>query len=669
MFSDIVGYASMMEKDDKNAFEILRESQRVQRRLIKKYRGKWLKEMGDGILASFSSVVDAVMCALSIQKATEESSIPLRIGIHQGEIIFEQKDVLGDGVNIASRIQNIISSNGIVISEKVYSDIKNKEGLEVEFLGEHTLKGVIKPIGIYQVTCSDDSLLDYSIDTGELVRPLSFGRTTIAVGIMVIALLAYALYYFLPKLTNPLSQHKNSILVLPFDNYTGSDTLDYYMAGMHSSLIGEIGKIGSLRVPSKTTANAYRGVEKSLPEIASELDVNYIIEPSVLCIGDSICLQVKLVSTYPEEKQLWVHDFYVERSQILNLYNNVSKEILNKINVSLTPQEERVLAESRTIDPIAYDLYMKGQVYNDHINKEGLDKAAQFFNLAIERDPEWAPPYARMASVVARQYQMGLIARSIAIQKQEEYLIKALELDPNSSDAHNQIAGTAEWVEWNWEKAEKEFLKSLELNPNNSSSHIFYAHLLTNLRRTDEALRHGKLAAELDPLNPITLVLYSRVLIEAGDCQAAHSQVEKALSIEPDHIYSYVKLGETSECTGDYEIAFEILKHINYALWEEYEVTASFEKIFHEHGWLAFQEELIKVNEEVYAKDIRLSEKKLADKYLTVKNYDKALDHYEKAFEIHDPNLPYISNKTTYNEMKDNPRYIELLKKMSLPVN
>lgn len=669
MFTDIVGYTTLMGSNEKSAFELLKKNRRIQWRLIKKYRGRWLKEMGDGILASFTSNIDAVMCAVSIQIAAQEMDIPLRIGIHQGDVIFEKKDVLGDGVNIASRIQGVINTNGIVISETVYNDIKNKEGIETEFLGAQTLKGVESPVGIYRVNCKDNSLLDYTIDTGELIRPLGFGRIPVILGIMIIGLLAYALYHFLPKITNPLSELGKSILVLPFDNFTGSDTLDYYVAGMHSSLITEIGKISALQVKSKTTANAYKNAEKSIPEIVSELDVNYIIEPSVLCLGDSICLQVKLVSTYPEEKQLWVQEFCVERSHILNLYNIVSKAISNEINVTLTPQEEVLLAEPRAVDPIAYDLYMKGQVYNDQVTKDALENAAQYFNLAIERDPGWAPPYAGLASVVARQYQMGFIARSIAIQKQKEYFSKALELDPNSSEAHNQIAGTAAWVEWDWEKAEKEFLKSLELNPNNSGSHMFYAHLLTTLRRTQEALHHAKIAKELDPLNPINLVLYGKVLIEAGDCQSALFQAEKALSIETDHIYTYRNLGLAAECLGDYEKAFEILKQVNYALWEEYEVTTSFEKIFHEHGWIAFNEELIKVNEEVYAKDVRLSDKRLADIYFTVKQYNRALDYYEKAFEIHSPNLPYISGKTIYDEMKDNPGYIELLKKMNLPVD
>jgi class 3 adenylate cyclase len=152
MFTDIVGYDSLLKEDEKKAFDSRKKNQRIQRRLIKKFNGRWLKEMESGTLASFSSNIDAVMCAVSIQRACKELEIPIRIGIHLGDVIFEKKDVLGDGVNIASRIQGLAETNNIVISERVHDDIKNKEGLEIEFLGEQALKGVAKPIGILPLT-------------------------------------------------------------------------------------------------------------------------------------------------------------------------------------------------------------------------------------------------------------------------------------------------------------------------------------------------------------------------------------------------------------------------------------------------------------------------------------------------------------------------------------
>jgi len=312
---------------------------------------------------------------------------------------------------------------------------------------------------------------------------------------------------------------------------------------------------------------------------------------------------------------------------------------------------------------------MKGQFYNNQMSKNALEKAAQYFNLAIEKEPDWADPYFGLSSVLARQMQMGFVSPSVAIPKQTEYINKALDLEPNSSEAHGYIAATAAWTEWNWEKAEKEYLKSIELNPNYAMSQIFYAHVLTILRRTDEALHHAKIAQELDPLNPFILGLYAVVLIEAGECEAALTHIEKGLSIEPDHFFTRPQLWGAYECLGDYEKVFELWKQVNYTFWEEYNRTEFYEKFFHDHGWLAVLEEALKFNEEVQIKNGHVDSCSQPYKNFVVGNYDKVMDCYEKRYEEHEPNLPYISARSTYNKMKDNPRYIELLKKMNLPLD
>jgi tetratricopeptide (TPR) repeat protein len=264
---------------------------------------------------------------------------------------------------------------------------------------------------------------------------------------------------------------------------------------------------------------------------------------------------------------------------------------------------------------------------------------------------------------------MGFIERSVAMPKLTEYIDKALKLDPNSSWVYNLKGSKATWFEWDWENGEQDFLKSIELNPNHAGNHVFYAALLTILRRKEEALHHAKIAQELDPLNPFILGLCAGVLTEAGECQAAISLIEKAISIEPNHFYTYPKLIEASTCIGDFQKAFEVLKQLNYTLWEKYNLTGHFEKIFKERGWFAVQEEAIKLYEESGSKDDLREEMEQANRYITVKKYNKAMDYFEKAYEMHSPNLLSISKNTTFNKMKDYPRYIELLKKMNLPVD
>jgi TolB-like protein/tetratricopeptide (TPR) repeat protein len=497
-----------------------------------------------------------------------------------------------------------------------------------------------------------------------LIRPLGVRKATTIIGFVLIVLMLFAGYYFLPKNANASPGVGRSLMILPFDNFTGSDELDYFVSGMHSSLIGDVGKISALRVISKTTSNAYKAEEKSIPEIATELNLDAVVETSILCIGDTVCVQIKLVGAYPEEQQLWSQDYYVEKSQILNLYSWVTKQISDEINVLLTPQEERMLAESRIVDTAAYDLYLKGQFYLDQFDTTALRKAARYFNLAIGKDPDWAPPYAGLAHVVGYEMQMGYIEPSMAIPKKMEYVNKALGLDSNSAEVHYLKAGTAVWTKWNWEEGEKEFLKAIELNPSHSLSRIFYAHLLLILRRGDEALYHAKIAQELDPLRPFILGLYAVVLQRTGDCQAALMQAEKAVEIEPGHRFAYRRVGEASYCLGDYERAFEIWK--SYAWWDE-EVVARIEEVFHEGGYFAAIDEIIKVNEEVFESGGRISATGQSKRHMILKQYERAIDWLEKAYDRHDPNLPYFSASREYNLLKEYPRYIELLKKMGLP--
>jgi len=666
MFTDIVGYDSLLKEDEKKAFDTRKKNQRIHKRLIKRFKGQWLKEMGGGILASFHSNIDAVMCALSIQKATKEVEIPLRIGIHQGDVIFEKKDVLGDGVNIASRIQNVINTNGIIISEKVYSDIKNKEELEIESLGIQTLKGIDTPVGIYKVTCQNESFLDFTIDTGELVRPLSFSRSTIIVGIIVIALLAYALYYFLPQIINPSSEQEQSLLVLPFNNYLGTDTLDYFVAGMHDALIGDIGKIGAMQVKSKTTANAYKNTNKSIPEIAEELGVNTFIEGAVLCLGDSVCLRVKLYSADQAEKELWVEDFYVERSQILNLYHEVTKRISKEINVILSPEEERLLAESRAVDNEAYDAYLKGMYYWEQLTPEAFEKSLEYFNLAMEKDPTWANSYAASALWWVGVKQIGAFPASVANPKIYEYIEKALELNPNSDYIHFVNAGIAVWTEWDWEKGEQEFLRAAEINPNNALNRGYYSHLLIALGRTDEAYEQCKLALEGDPLNPLVKALYTWVLFEMGKYEEARS-IASEVPEQPAAIFVEEAIYYQE---GDYHNSFKkIIEYISMYYFDG-EIISQIEKTYENKGYSEALEQVYNVFIEQAKTSHILSGDIAAFCRKEMNKPERALDMLEKGFESNDGIMPYISlNMPCFNYLQDEPRFIALLKKMNLPVD
>ena len=657
MFSDIVGYASLLKEDEKKAFDTLRKNQRIHKRLIKKFNGRWLKEMESGTLASFSSIIDAVTCALSIQKATTELNIQARIGIHQGEVIFEKKDVLGDGVNIASRIHSLIDTHGIVISDTVYKDIKNKEGLKIESLGSQTLKGVDTPVGIFKVSCADDSLLDFTIDTGELVQPLRFGRTTIVVGIMVIALLAFTLYYFLSKITQSPSELRSSVLVLPFNNYLGTDTLEYFVAGMLDALISDIGKVSALNVKSKTTANAIKNTNKTMPEIADELGVNTFIEGAVMCLGDSICLQMKMFDQ--EENELWIQDFKAERSQILSLYNKVTKEIASEIGAILTPEQERRLAEARTVDPEAYKAYLLGMYHLSMRTPEDNEKGMAYLRKAVEIDPGEAFAYAGLAQGYL-EIAHSALATGDELIKAEEAATQAIKLDTSLAEVYDVMAKIYLYYRWEFEKAEKYFIKALELDPNMALTHATYAWTLVLLGRTEEAIIENELAQKIDPLQLVITRELSLLYCWAGRYDDALREAQKLFEIIKNYQMGYIMLGRIYLAMGRMEDAIEAHK-------KAVELNPGAKGILGlTYARSGYRDEAVKILNELEKSEVSpLGALDLVNLNEALGNIDEAFKWL--AFEPHHIWLPWKAvDPYMSKQFRDDPRFEEFLKKLNL---
>ena len=637
MFSDIVGYTALMGSDEDKAFQVLRKNRNIQQSLISKYHGKWLKEMGDGTLAQFRSATDSVQCAIEIQReARKELGAQIRIGIHLGDVTFENNDVFGDGVNIASRLQSIADPGGIYISESIHNAVRSQKDIKSQYLGEVKLKNVNYPFKTYYI--KDKGL---PVPSKKRIGELQGIKKT------------------------------KSIVVLPFDNYTGSTELEYFVAGMHASLIGAIGRLSGMRVISKTTANAFKNTEKSIPEIASELGVDTVIEASVLNLGEKISLQVKLVDAYPEEKQIWIQDYFEDKTQILNLYNTVTKEISNEINVLMTPEEKRLLAESRKVDREVYDAYLKCHQYWDDVSLESLTKAMEFLTSAVNKDPDWAPLYAGLAKVWIGINQMGFESPEIAVPKIYENINRALELDPDHADAHYLNALIAYLAEWQWDKSEKEFLNAIAINPNDAFSRIYYSHLLYILQRPDEAVVQAKLAYQLDPLNPILLTTYAFALLCADDCEAAMVHAEKISDIAPDSFLAYETIGSTALSCGNYDKAFNPIKNtLRTYLGDQFDEKASNEldRIYQKQGFFKAYDIVLNYYDELASKGF-LGPGVTAIAYAGGNKVDKALDYLEKGYKIRDPQMPYIaSGGYPFKSLYSNPRFKAILKKMNLPL-
>lgn len=459
-----------------------------------------------------------------------------------------------------------------------------------------------------------------------------------------------------------------SLAVLPFDNYTGDDQLNYVAAGLHTSLIGDMGRLGALRVTGKTSSSIYQNSNKSAPEIAKELNVEALVEPAVLCYGDSVCLQIKLITMYPKERQLFVEEYMVDKSQILNLYNQITKQIAQEMMVEITPEQERLLGKSRTVDGEAYDEYLKAHSYLGDASKESLYKAVDNLNSAITKEPDWAPLYSALAMVWMAIQQMGFEQPSIAAPEIFRNLDKAFELDSELPDAHFLSAMIAHLVEWDWEKSEKEFLRALAVNPSDARSRILYAQLLCVLQRTDEARTHAQLAYDLDPSDPFMKIWYGALLPALDDCKTAVAISEEITTDDPENYIANNNILVSAYICKEYDKVIEAEKYILPVFNVKEDEIEAIEMIFKKEGIVRAYEQIM-IYLERYTENNHITFMDMTIRYIIADQPEKAMDWIETGYELHDPQMTYIVARI-YNldPLFTNPRFIEIVTKMNLPL-
>ena len=394
----------------------------------------------------------------------------------------------------------------------------------------------------------------------------------------VIVISVLALTFF----TGP-AEAIESIAVLPLENLTGDMKKQYVVDGVTDQLIGQLQQISGLkRVTSRISVMRYRETEKSLSDIARELNVDAIVEGTVYQVRDSIRVRFQLTDALPEEQNLWSETYERPMRDVLMMYSEVAQEIAREIKIGLTQQEETRFAEARQVNPESYDIYLKGLPHLDKFTPEGMKIALQYFDLALELDPNNALAHVGVSNVWAFRYQAGMVKRQEAMPLIKTPLEKALELDNTLADAHYMLAVYRCWTEWDWESAEREFQQALRFNPNHSGAHGSYSHLLCFMGRADEALPHSELALKLDPLSPGAHHFYAMVLGYHSRYDDAIAAYRTALDIEPNSQFALWNLGLALSAKGMYDEALAIYRRV-YA--DDAELTKALEDGFEKVGY------------------------------------------------------------------------------------
>jgi TolB-like protein/Tfp pilus assembly protein PilF len=455
-----------------------------------------------------------------------------------------------------------------------------------------------------------------------------------------------------------------SILILPLENLTGDDNLDNMVSSMHTLLITDIGRIGELRILGKVTANKYSNSNMTAVEIAADAGVDAVMEGAVMCLGDEICVQFNLLATLEEEQQLWTAEYREDKSQMLNLYDNITRQVALESLVSLTPEEELRLSRDRTVDREALDAFLLANFYKDDMSRESLSHAREYLERAIEEDPDWAPLYSALVGVLGSLVQLGYENSETTGSLIMENLQKALELDPNQASIHWTLAGISFLREWNWDKAEEEFQLAIAANPSDALVRGLYAQFLACMQRYDDAALQNQIALELDPLNSLIRAWHAAVLAQIGYHEKGLKAAESLLADEPDNKLAASLVELAAFLVGDRQRSFEA--SMLFAEYSEEERNA-IESIYSNEGFSAATREIIRIAEEK-AKNGYMLPIDMAFRYLLVDEHEKALDWLEKGYEVRDQSMPYITTDIYFTwPLFDHPRFVTLLEKMNLP--
>ena len=466
------------------------------------------------------------------------------------------------------------------------------------------------------------------------------------------------------KSREELSSGIRSIAILPFANYTGVADQEYLASGIQDALISELGKLGTIRVVSKTSTMFYAGYEKTLDRIASELNVDGIVEASLLKMDEKVRIQLKLFSISPSERLLWSQTFDSDLSDMMNLYGEVIKEIATEIQLTLSSEQETNLENKGKVNPEAYKEYLQGKFQMGFLTQEGIQAAMQHYSRAIEIDPEFASGYAGLASIWIFLKQMDFVSPAEANPYIEKFMAQAIALDYLDEEVLLSNALKQVYTDFDWESGEASFSKCLELNPYNSTVQAYYSHLLMILKRPAEMRMHMQKALDVDPNNFLILALKGiELLVESKNTEGIglFLQLQKFMPTNPLVILGLFQCYANS---GQYDLAVEeickLFAHLDdqsiiQAFKSEYE-NSGFEKAMNTLGQVLESEELTFI-----------SAQQLVTIYCYADNLEKAMYWLERMYIRGDPDIPYIGVIPIFQKFADNPRYVELMTQLKLP--
>jgi len=564
--SDVKGYSRLMGEDEKGTVRTLNAYKEVITDLIQHYHGRVVDATGDNLMAEFASVVDAVECAVEIQKElkTRNAELPenrrmeFRIGINLGDVIEEEGRIYGDGVNIAARIESLSEAGGVCISGTAYDHVKNKLPLGYKYMGEQTVKNIPEPVRVYRVLMEPEAV--GKVIGEKKAKTKQWQRVALSLGIILIVIVAVVFAYFnlrpfaprvevasKEKMAFPLPDVP-SIAVLPFVNISEDPKQEFLCDGMTEEIITALTKVPRLVVIARNSTFTYKGKSVKVKQVSEELGVRYVLEGSVQRSGDRVRITAQLIDALTGN-HLWAESYDRELKDIFALQDEITIKVLGFTKVKLTEGGQVGRPEKYFKGKQGLDCYLKlteAIGYRDRWNIEDNNLARRMIEEAIAMCPENPMGYFHLGWVYHHDYMLGNTkSPRETIEKSMELAQKALAMDDSIAEAHVLLC-MLYIIKREYDKAIAEGERAVALNPGGTTVLLNYARSLTVAGRPEEGIPLFQKAIRLNPFGPPTLYReFGHALRNAGRFEEAVSAYKKAIQLAPDNIYPHIFLAAT----------------------------------------------------------------------------------------------------------------------------
>ncbi len=633
LFADMTGYTATMQENEQRARAQRARLKEVLERCVPHHHGRIQQFYGDGSLSIFNSTSDSVRAAIDIQHLLlQNPSVPVRIGIHTGDITIDEGAIFGDGVNLASRIESLALPGSIFVSEKVFDDIRNQHDILTHEMGYFEFKNVKQPIRVF------------AIANEGVILPRR------------------------EELRGKLQSTRNRLAVLPFVNMSSDPDNEYFSDGITEELLNALAKIEDLKVTSRTSSFAFKGKNIDIRDVAIQLNVDKILEGSVRKAGNRVRITTQLINA-ADGYHIWSETYDRDLTDIFAVQEEISEIIANQLQANLLGDTQKKTTATAGVpkNMTAYVYYLKGLYFYNKITPSDVIKSIEFFERAIDIEPTYAQAYAMAAAAYSLLGARGHMLPDRAFKIVHLYADKAMKLDNTIAESYIAKANVYLHYEWNWKETYAALQRAIELNPAATESYQLLAYYNVATGNTQKAVELMEQAEQIDPMSVSVMLglgsMYSFAL-RFGD---AEKQADKLLELYPDMRGALELKAWATGLGGDWKKALTLFKEVHRLTNHPLKGLMG---LAYTYGMLGEREEALvcirKMEQRQQEEENSVIDIDLSCAWFGLGELDKAFYYLNKCIDKKIGPVSYFLEYPPYAKVKHDPRYWEAKRRMGL---